>query len=153
MKAFSRSALDASYVQALLRIVVGIIFLEHGLAKLIDFPHVETLKQTFSIFGPFSEAVRLGAGIIETTGGMLLIIGFFTRPTAFVLSGLAAVAYFAVHAPKNLFPILNGGDAAVLICYTSLFLAVGGAGAWAADNSLSVKRSSGSATKKCGQDI
>jgi putative oxidoreductase len=53
-----------------------------------------------------------------------------------VLSALAAVAYFAVHAPKSLFPILNGGDAAVLICYTSLFLAVGGAGAWAADNSL-----------------
>jgi hypothetical protein len=78
MKAFSRSALNASRVQALLRIVVGIIFLEHGLAKLIDFPHVETLKQTFSIFGPFSEAFRLAAGIIETTGGMLLIIGFFT---------------------------------------------------------------------------
>jgi putative oxidoreductase len=124
----------APHVQALLRIIVGLLFLQHGFAKLVDFPHMENLRQTFSVFGQMSDGFRLAAGMIETAGGVSLAVGFLTRPVAFVLCGFSAVAYFMVHAPQSFFPALNGGEHSVLFCFASLFLAAGGPGSWAIDS-------------------
>jgi putative oxidoreductase len=125
----------AAVAQALLRIVVALLFLQHGLAKLIDFPHMENIKQVFSVFGQMSDAFRISAGLIETIGGVLLAAGFLTRGVAFVLCGFSAVAYFVVHAPQSFFPALNGGEHSVLFCFATLFLAAGGPGSWAIDKS------------------
>ena len=73
------------------------------------------------------------AGILELVGGVLLVIGQFTRPVAFILSGMTAVAYFYEHAPRGFFPILNGGELAVLYCFVFLYLASAGGGAWSVD--------------------
>jgi putative oxidoreductase len=121
--------------QALLRIVVALLFLQHGLAKLIDFPHMENTKQVFSAFGQMSDVFKITAGLIETIGGVSLAVGFLTRGVAFVLCGFSAVAYFIVHAPENFFPALNGGEHSVLFCFAALFLAAAGPGTWAIDRS------------------
>ena len=73
------------------------------------------------------------AGLFDRAGGVLLVIGLFTRPVAFVLSGLMAVAYFLVHAPTSAFPLLNGGELASLYCFVFLFIAAAGGGAWSVD--------------------
>ena len=117
----------APYVQALFRIVVGLLFLQHGLSKLVGFPHMD--------LSAMPETLKIAAGLIETIGGVLLIVGFATRPVAFIMSGFAAAAYFMAHFPRGFFPALNGGDAAILFCFASLYLAAGGAGAWAVDRS------------------
>jgi putative oxidoreductase len=122
-------------VQALLRMMIGLLFLQHGLAKLIDFPHMENIKSTFAVFGQMSDDFRIAAGLIETVGGVLLTIGLLTRPVAFILCGFSAVAYFTAHAPISFFPALNGGEHSVLFCFASLFLAAGGPGACAIDRS------------------
>jgi putative oxidoreductase len=122
-------------VQALLRMMIGLLFLQHGLAKLIDFPHMENIKSTFAVFGQMSDDFRIAAGLIETVGGVLLTIGLLTRPVAFILCGFSAVAYFTAHVPISFFPALNGGEHSVLFCFASLFLAAGGPGAWAIDRS------------------
>jgi putative oxidoreductase len=114
---------------AVLRIVSAYLLVQHGTAKHLGFPHAAMFDNlpTFSLIGI--------AGILEIVGGVLLLIGLFTRPVAFVLSGLAAFAYFIGHAPqgKVLSPMLNGGEAAVLFCFVFLFLAVAGAGSWSLD--------------------
>jgi len=114
---------------AVLRIVSAYLLVQHGTAKHLGFPHAAMFDNlpTFSLIGI--------AGILEIVGGVLLLIGLFTRPVAFVLSGLAAFAYFIGHAPqgKVLSPMLNGGEAAVLFCFVFLFLAVAGAGSWSVD--------------------
>jgi putative oxidoreductase len=114
---------------AVLRIVVGYLFLQHGSAKLLGFPHVATFDHVaiMSMIGV--------AGILELVGGALILVGLFVRPVAFVLSGEMAVAYFVGHAPHGnfLFPTLNQGEAAVLYCFVFLFLAVAGAGVWSID--------------------
>ena len=125
----------AASAQALLRIVVALLFFQHGLAKLIDFPHMENINQVFAVFGPMSDVFRVTAGLIETIGGVLLAAGFVTRGAAFVLCGFSAVAYFMVHAPLSFFPALNGGEHSVLFCFATLFLAAGGPGIWAIDKS------------------
>jgi len=114
---------------AVLRIVTGYLFLLHGSAKLLGFPH-----------GAGSGTVSLmsligAAGLLELIGGALIVVGLWVRPTAFVLSGEMAVAYFAAHASPAtvLFPLLNRGDAAVLYCFVFLFLAAAGGGAWGLD--------------------
>ncbi len=114
---------------SVLRIVAAYLFLLHGTAKLFGVPHVEMFDglPLFSLDGL--------AGIMELVGGLLLLFGLFTRPVAFLLSGQMAVAYFIAHAPSApLFPVLNGGDAAVLFCFIFLYLAAAGGGAWALDN-------------------
>ena len=110
------------------RIVVGLLFIEHGTAKLIHFPEVATFDnlQLFSLVG-FS-------AVLEFTGGALLLVGLFTRAAAFILSGEMAVAYFMVHAPRGFFPLLNQGEAAVFYCFAFLYLFVAGGGAWSLDN-------------------
>jgi putative oxidoreductase len=120
---------------AVLRIVSAYIFMLHGTAKLLHWPHIAM----FDNLDPFS---MIGfAGILELVGGFLLLIGLFTRPVAFVLSGEMAAAYFIGHASKGavLMPLLNQGDAPVLYCFVFLYLAAAGPGAWAVDNALSKK--------------
>jgi len=110
------------HLRSILRIVAGFAFSLHGYQKF------------FGWFGGMGGgkaelASQMGvAGILETFGGALIILGLFTRPTAFVLSGQMAVAYFMVHMPMNFLPIQNGGELAVLYCFTFLWLAAAGAG-------------------------
>ncbi len=114
---------------SVLRIVTGLLFIEHGAQKLFGFlatqPGAATL--TFSIIG-------VVAGVLEFFGGLLLLLGLFTRPVAFILSGQMAVAYFMVHAPQGFFPLQNKGELAVLYCFVFLYLAAAGGGAWSVDN-------------------
>lgn len=115
--------------QALLRIVTAYMFLTHGTAKLFGAPHVAAFDnlQLFSLLGL--------AGVIEVVGSVLLLLGLFTRPAAFVMSGEMAFAYFMGHAPRgNVFlPLLNQGELAVQWCFVFLFFAAAGAGAWSVD--------------------
>ncbi len=111
---------------SILRIVIGLLFLEHGSAKLLGFPHT-TMAQ------PGMGTLLWFQGVIELVGGALFAVGFLTRPVAFILAGDMAVAYFMAHSPKNFFPILNGGDAAILYCFVFLLYFVAGPGRWAAD--------------------
>jgi len=114
---------------SVLRIVTGFLYLQHGSAKLLGFPHV-------AMFDGLQIASLMGvAGVLELVGGALLLIGLFTRPVAFVLSGQMAVAYFMAHASKGtpLSPMMNGGEAAVLYCFVFLFLAAAGGGPWGVD--------------------
>ncbi len=114
---------------AILRIVAALIFMEHGTQKLLGFPPSERPSpELFSLLGL--------AGVLELVGGILLVLGLFTRPVAFVLSGQMAVAYWMAHAPQSFFPILNGGDAAILYCFVFLYLVAAGSGAWSLDNAL-----------------
>jgi putative oxidoreductase len=108
----------------ILRIVIGLLFLEHGTAKLFGFPLTPTGMPAMGTLYWFQ-------GVIELVGGVLFALGLFTRPVAFILAGDMAVAYFMAHAPKNAFPILNGGDAAILYCFIFLIYFVAGPGRWA----------------------
>jgi putative oxidoreductase len=114
---------------AVLRIITAYLFIAHGTAKLFGAPHVAMFDglQLMSLVGL--------AGILEVGGGVLLLIGLFTRPVAFVLCGFMAVAYFMAHANQGnaLLPILNAGELAVLYCFVFLYFVFSGAGAWSVD--------------------
>jgi putative oxidoreductase len=111
---------------SILRIVAALIFMEHGTQKLLGFPaSANPGPALFSLSGL--------AGTLEMVGGALLVLGLFTRPVAFILSGEMAFAYFMSHAPRNFFPILNGGDAAILYCFVFLYIAAAGGGPWSLD--------------------
>ena len=116
-------------VQALLRIVTAYLFITHGTAKLFGLPHVGAFDnlQLFSLIGI--------AGLIEVVGGVLLFLGLFTRPAAFIMSGEMAFAYFIGHAGQGFVhvPMLNRGELAVLYCFLFLFFAAAGPGAWSLD--------------------
>jgi putative oxidoreductase len=109
------------------RIVVALLFLAHGLVKLFGFPAGAQPGQVSlaSIYGI--------AAILETFGGAAILLGLFTRPVAFVLSGQMAVAYFMAHAPQGVFPVLNGGELAILYSFAFLYLSAAGAGPWSLD--------------------
>lgn len=110
-----------------LRIMTSLLFLQHATAKLFAFPHV-------AYFDNLKLASLLGvAGLIELVGGVLVLLGLFTRPAAFILSGTMAVAYFLAHAPNGFFPLLNQGELAALYCFVFLYLAAAGGGAWSLD--------------------
>jgi len=109
---------------SIVRIVVGLLFLEHGTAKLFGFPQTTMAMPAMGTLLWFQ-------GVIELVGGALFAVGFFTRCVAFVLAGDMAFAYFMAHAPKSFFPLLNGGDAAVLYCFIFLLYFVTGPGRWA----------------------
>lgn len=119
---FDRLSAYAPQALAVLRIITALLFLAHGTQKLLGFPASEFPTPAFSIFW--------FAGVIEIVTGVLIAIGFFTRPAAFLASGTMAVAYFMAHAPSSFFPTLNGGDAAVLFCFVFLYLVFAGPGAW-----------------------
>ena len=112
-------------VLSILRIVVGLLFMEHGLAKLIGFPTAALHPAMFQLLW--------FAGVIEAFGGLLLAVGLFTSPVAFIMSGEMAVAYFYSHAARNFFPLINGGDAAILYCFIFFYIFVAGGGAWSMD--------------------
>jgi putative oxidoreductase len=111
---------------SIVRIVVGLIFLEHGSAKLFGFPMTPSPQ-------PAMLTLLWAQGVIELVGGALMVVGFLTRPVAFILAGDMAVAYFMAHFPKNVLPILNGGDAAILYCFIFLLFFVAGPGRWSVD--------------------
>ena len=127
---FLKPYAEQSY--ALMRIVVGLLFMQHGLQKI------------FGLFGGVpSEAppfVVYGAGSIELLGGALVAIGLFASPVAFICSGTMAVAYFMAHFPKGFFPLLNGGELAVLYCWIFFAIAAKGAGMWSVDAARSRAR-------------
>lgn len=112
---------------AVLRIMTALLFIQHGTQKLFNFPP-STAEMPAGM-----ETVMLVAGILETFGGLQILIGFQTRIVAFVLSGMMAVAYFMAHAPQGLFPANNMGDAAILFCFVFLYLVFAGPGAWSID--------------------
>lgn len=128
----------APRVLSILRFVAALIFFEHGTAKLFGFPPSEHSPTFLSL--PWI------AGVLEVGGGALLMLGLFTRPVAFVLSGLMAFAYWLAHAPRSIYPLLNDGDAAILYCFIFLYLAFAGGGPWSLDAWLANNRNA--ATRK-----
>jgi putative oxidoreductase len=119
----------APQVLGLVRIIAALLFIEHGTMKLFGFPPSGEAAGTAGGLG----GLMLAAALLEIVGGLLLLLGLFTRPVAFILSGEMAVAYFMAHAPRNFFPIHNGGDAAILFCFVFLYLVFAGPGAWSVD--------------------
>jgi putative oxidoreductase len=116
-----------SQLHGLLRIMAGLLLLQHGTMKYLNFPAGRT-----GIASPFTMGGF--AGLLELVGGVLIVIGLFTRPVAFILSGMLAVAYFYGHAwGGSFFPILNGGELAALYCFVFLYLAAAGGGDWSLD--------------------
>lgn len=129
MNAFASLSSWAPLMLAALRVMTALLFIEHGTSKLFGFPPSpmgggET--KLFSLIGL--------AGVLETFGGFLILIGLFTRPVAFVLAGFMAVAYFMAHAPQSFYPLVNMGDAAILFCFIFLYLMVAGPGSWSIDS-------------------
>ncbi|MBJ6127817.1 DoxX family protein [Microvirga splendida] len=114
---------------SILRIVAALIFMAHGTQKLLGFPASPNP-------GPEAFSLPWIAGVLELFGGALLIPGLFVRPVAFILSGLMAFAYWLAHAPRSPYPVLNGGDAAILYCFVFLFLAAAGGGVWSLDRAM-----------------
>lgn len=112
---------------SVLRIVAGLLFLQHGMAKYLKFPPVPALAKVDPMSLP-----GIG-GMFELVGGILLILGLFTRPVALLLSGEMAVAYFLAHAPRGFYPILNAGELAVFYCFVFLYIAAAGPGPWSID--------------------
>lgn len=115
----------APYVLSILRIAVALLFLEHGTSRLFGWPSPLPTPALLTMYW--------FAGAIELVGGALLVLGLFTRPAAFIMSGEMAFAYFLSHAPRNFFPILNGGDGSILYCFVFLYIAFAGAGPWSLD--------------------
>lgn len=113
----------------LLRIVTGLLFLQHGTAKLLGFPAVE-------MFAGGVSGLMLVAGLLELVGGALIVLGLLTRPVALVLSGEMAVAYVLAHAPQGFMPLLNGGELAALYAFVFLYVAAAGPGRFALDDRL-----------------
>ena len=111
------------YILSVLRIVVALLFIEHGLQKYFGFPSA----------GPPMTMLLYVQGVIEIVGGILLLIGAYTRVVAFILAGDMAVAYFTAHFPRSFFPAVNGGDAAVLYCFAFFYMFFAGGGPWSFD--------------------
>lgn len=115
----------APRLRSILRIAAGLLFLQHGTMKYFNFPP--------SDMSAALDGLMRTAGAIELVGGVLIIIGLFTRPVAFICSGFAAAAYFMAHAPRGFFPVLNGGELAALYSFVFLYFACAGAGPWSID--------------------
>ena len=118
----------APRVLSIVRIVTALLFMEHGMQKLFGFPSAPIHPEMFSLLW--------FAAVLEFLGGLLVLVGLFTRPAAFLLSGEMAVAYWIAHAPRGPFPAVNGGDAAILFCFVFLYLAAAGAGPWSIDRAV-----------------
>lgn len=116
-------------VLSILRIVTAFMFMQHGGQKLFGYPAPQ--RSEFDLF-----TLSGVAGVLELVGGFLILIGLFTRPVAFILSGQMAVAYFIAHAPQGFWPLVNNGELAALFSFIFLYLFVAGGGAWSLDNVL-----------------
>jgi putative oxidoreductase len=121
-------------ILSVLRIMAALLFMEHGLMKLIHFPAAQPGAPD-----PLP-ALILAAALIEVIGGALIALGLFTRVAAFICSGQMAVAYFIAHFPQSPWPAINGGDAAILYCFIFLYLAFAGGGEWSVDAALAKRR-------------
>ena len=132
-------------ILSILRIVTGLLFLQHGLNKFFNFPPAATQR----VYDLYTLSPGL-AGILEVVGGSQLIVGLFTRPVAFILCGEMAFAYFMSHAPRAFYPYSNGGSLAVLYCFVFLYLWVAGGGEWSLDRILrrGAASSSGTAARR-----
>jgi putative oxidoreductase len=113
------------YLLSILRFMSGLLLLQHGTRKLLQFP---APMQNFVL-----NSMSGYAGVIELVAGALLVVGLFTRSVAFITSGMCAVAYFYAHVPRGFYPTLNGGELAALYCFVFLFIAAAGAGPWSLD--------------------
>lgn len=113
-------------ILSLLRAVTGLLFMQHGGQKIFGYPVDQ--RAPFDLF-----SMGGAAGILELVGGFLILIGLFTRPTAFLLSGFMAVAYFMAHAPQGFWPLANGGQLAVMYSFVFLYLFIAGGGEWSLD--------------------
>ena len=112
---------------SILRIMSGLLLLQHGTGKILKFP-AGVVPANFNL-----ASMPGYAGVVELVCGDLLVIGLFSRPAAFIASGMTAVAYFMVHAPQGFYPILNKGELAALYCFLFLYIAAAGAGPWSLD--------------------
>ena len=123
---------------SILRIVAALILMQHGSQKLFHYP-------PSGAPGPVAPLVLMSqnglAGVLEFFGGLMLLLGLFTRPVAFILSGEMAVAYFQVHMPRAFLPIVNRGELAAILCFVFLYLAVAGGGSWSVDSVMRRSRS------------
>ncbi len=117
----------APRIRSVLRIIAGLEVMQHGTGKILGFPVVPNFANV-----TIGSLMGVG-GLIELICGALFVIGLFTRPAAFILSGFTAVAYFMVHAPKSFFPVLNGGELTVLYCFVFFYVVFAGPGPWSAD--------------------
>jgi putative oxidoreductase len=115
-----------SQLLSVFRIMSGLLLLQHGTTKYLSIPVSKMNNASPMTMGG-------AAGVLELIGGVMLIFGLFTRPVAFILSGMTAVAYFYAHAPQGFYPILNGGELAALYCFGFLYLAAADGGAWSLD--------------------
>ncbi len=122
----------ARRLYGVMRIVVALLFLQHGTQKLFSIPPAGNAPALTSLLGV--------AGVLEVIGGVLLVVGLFTRPAAFLLSGEMAVAYFLRHAPQGFWPLLNRGELAALYCFVFLYISVVGGGVWSLDSFRERKR-------------
>jgi putative oxidoreductase len=129
MNAFTSLGRFQPQMLGILRIVTALIFIAHGTQKLLGFPAAPASGL------PAMFTLSWTAGVLELFGGALVLVGFQTRPVAFVLSGLMAFAYWIAHAPRSFYPVLNNGDAAILYCFVFLYLVFAGAGAFSIDSS------------------
>jgi putative oxidoreductase len=125
----SRWRSAAPYLLSVLRIVAAFLFMQVGTAKLFAFPGAVMPGGGTAPAG----SLAWFAGVLETFGGLLLLLGLFTRPVAFLVSGEMAIAYFKGHAPQGLWPVLNGGSGAILYCFLWLYLSAAGSGPWGVD--------------------
>jgi len=130
-----RLVLWAPRMLAGLRIMAALLYIQHGTQKLFNFPERATPPS-----GDGLSPLILVAGILEAGGGLAFLVGLFTRPVAFILSGMIAVAYFMAHAPQGFFPILNRGDLAILFCFVFLYFVFAGPGAWSLDGMIARKK-------------
>jgi putative oxidoreductase len=120
---------------AVFRVVAALIFITSGSMKMFGYPH------TSIAMPPFNLMTEMGIGAtLEVVGGLLILVGFLTRPVAFILAGEMAVAYFQFHAPQSFFPTVNQGIPAILYCFLFLYLMVAGAGAWSIDSMLARRK-------------
>jgi putative oxidoreductase len=113
----------APYLLSLLRFVTGVLILDHGTGKIFNFPPIHD-----KMLGMMGGGMLYFTGLMELIGGVLIAVGFLTRPVAFVLSGFMAAAYFLAHAPQGFFPVMNGGELAIEYCFVLLYFAAVGAG-------------------------
>jgi putative oxidoreductase len=120
---YARMEAGRPYVLSILRIVVGLLFLEHGLSKVFGFPTP----------GPSLSGLLILAAFLETVGALLFLVGAYTRIVAFILSGEMAFAYFMAHAPRSFYPLVNGGELAIVYCFLFFYFAFAGAGPLSVD--------------------
>jgi putative oxidoreductase len=130
----NRLAPWAPQILSIQRIIVGLLFLEHGTSKLLGFPESPMPMPT-----PLPP-ILLASAVLELVGGVLLTAGLFTRITAFIVAGEMAVAYFTAHAPRGFFPLVNMGEPAILYCFIFLYWAAAGGGPWSLDSALAARR-------------